>query len=94
MHHSVNQMERYGRQGMQQIPRVLDGAQVQGFALSIAQRVGSTVHARFEQVNTAFDRNQIQLVDMSGGGVGIQFLQVHESTLNDLVQRWTSYKSR
>ena len=73
----MHQVEGHARQILQQVAGMLDRTQVQGLAMAIAERVGTAIHMRLQQVDTTFDGDQIEGVDMPGMGVQRQILQVH-----------------
>ena len=43
-------------------------------------RKGTAFDPGLEQVVTAFDGDQVQFIDMASPGLGIELMQVHEST--------------
>ena len=48
---------------------MLNRAQVQGFALAIVEWMDPTIHVRFQQVDAALNRDQVEGVDISGMGM-------------------------
>ncbi|MNI99675.1 hypothetical protein D3C73_1588130 [compost metagenome] len=52
----------------------------QAFTAGIGKGVGVALDAGLEQIITTFDGDQVHFVDMAGPGLGIELMQVHEST--------------